>query len=98
MKGNTKVWGNRLWGAVMALCICAALSLPVPVSAGTELVVWHAYRGQEKSAFEEVIANYNKKVAAQGVSRWVVKQDAFWELATKALANSLCEFDGGDRI
>lgn len=33
-----------------------------------ELVVWHAYRADEKAALEEVVANYNKANAAKGTT------------------------------
>lgn len=32
-----------------------------------DLMVWHAYRGGEKAAFEKVVELYNKKMASKGV-------------------------------
>jgi arabinogalactan oligomer / maltooligosaccharide transport system substrate-binding protein len=43
-----------------ALCLCAVGLLPVPSFAATELVLWHAYRAEEKAALEKVVAEYNK--------------------------------------
>jgi len=36
-------------------------------AAATELVVWHAYRAEEKAAFEKVVANYNAENVAKGI-------------------------------
>ncbi len=38
----------------------AALALAGPLAAQTELIIWHAYRGAEKTAFEKVVAEFNK--------------------------------------
>ncbi|RKH49932.1 extracellular solute-binding protein [Corallococcus sp. AB050B] len=43
-----------------AFCLCAVGLLPVPSFAATELVLWHAYRAEEKAALEKVVAEYNK--------------------------------------
>src|SRR5512135_906911 len=37
-----------------------------------ELVVWHAYRGGEKTAFEKVAKLYEAKMAAKGVAVWIL--------------------------
>ncbi|CAM3572613.1 extracellular solute-binding protein [Corallococcus sp. ZKHCc1 1396] len=50
-----------------ALCLCAVGLLPVPSFAATELVLWHAYRAEEKAALEKVVAEYNKANEAKGV-------------------------------
>src|SRR5512139_1545058 len=48
--------------AVLALAAVAALCLPLAAAAqGAPLVVWHAYRGGERAAFEKVIAAYNAR-------------------------------------
>jgi arabinogalactan oligomer/maltooligosaccharide transport system substrate-binding protein len=48
-----------------ALLFSAALSAP---AWGAELVVWHAYRAEEKAAFETVVAKYNELNAAKGTT------------------------------
>ncbi len=47
-----------------------------------DLVVWHAYRAEEKTAFEKVVAEYNKAAAAKGVkvTTLAVPYDAFAEI------------------
>ena len=37
-----------------------ALASPVFAQAANELVVWHAYRGAEKAAFEKVVGMFEK--------------------------------------
>ncbi len=70
-----------------------ALVLAVLASAGgasfaqNEIVVWHAYRGEEKSAFEKVVAAYNQTNAAKGVkvTTLAVPYDAFADKITAAV-------------
>ena len=52
-----------------------------------EVVVWHAYRGGEKDAFEKVVATYNASQAAGGVkvSTLAVPYDAFADKITAAV-------------
>lgn len=51
----------------MGLLTLNLASFFIPVQAATELVVWHAYRGAEKTAFEKVAAMYNKNMASKGI-------------------------------
>lgn len=52
--------------------------LPLLASAQTELVVWHAYRGKERSAFEAAVAAYNETQAgAVKVKTLAVPYDAY---------------------
>jgi arabinogalactan oligomer/maltooligosaccharide transport system substrate-binding protein len=77
------LWGGaRIW---MALGL-VAWALQVQ-GAATTLTVWHAYRGQEKAAFEKVVANYNKRVAAKGiaVTTLAVPYDAYADKITAAV-------------
>ena len=41
----------------LATLIMAGVLLPAVAAAQVELVVWHAYRGKEKDAFDVVLAN-----------------------------------------
>ena len=52
---------------------------------GQDLVVWHAYRGEEKSAFEKVVAQYNATNPKQKVSTLAVPYDAFEDKITAAV-------------
>ena len=56
---------------LMASFVCSATA--------AELVVWHAYRGGEKAAFEKVAKLYESKMAAQGVkvSTLAIPYDAY---------------------
>jgi arabinogalactan oligomer/maltooligosaccharide transport system substrate-binding protein len=63
------------------------LALPVIALAQTkEIVVWHGYRGGEKTAFEQVIENFNKANAGKvHVSSLAVPYDAFADKITAAV-------------
>ena len=45
--------------------------------AATDLTVWHAYRGDEKAAFEKVVAMYNAKQKDVVVKTLAVPYDAY---------------------
>lgn len=45
---------------LILLTSLVALVLAGPLAAQTELIVWHAYRGAEKTAFEKVVDEFNK--------------------------------------
>jgi len=55
--------------------------------AANELVVWHAYRGAEKAAFEKVIGNFEKTPAAKGmkVSTLAIPYDAYADKISAAV-------------
>lgn len=71
--------------SLMLVLGCAALAA-APLAAG-EVVVWHAYRGEEKAAFEKVVANFNAASAAKGikVTTLAVPYDAFADKITAAV-------------
>ena len=62
-------------------------ALAAPALAQKEVVVWHAYRAEEKEALEKVVAAYNQQVAAKGVkvSTLAVPYDAFADKITAAV-------------
>jgi len=65
-----------------------ALALTGALAAGAaEIVVWHAYRAEEKEAFEKVVAQYNASAAAKGnrVTTLAVPYDAFADKITAAV-------------
>lgn len=49
----------------LMVVLCLLLGMP---ALAEELVVWHAYRADEKAAFEEVVARYNAANAGKGVT------------------------------
>ena len=59
------------------LLAAAALLLGNLAQAATELTVWHAYRGDEKTAFEKVVAMYNAKQKDVAVRTLAVPYDAY---------------------
>ena len=70
--------------------ILAALSATFAMALSTaavsaELVVWHAYRGAEKAAFEKVVSMYNQSGAADKVKTLAVPFDAYADKSTAAV-------------
>jgi len=60
--------------------------LPTSASAQAKLVVWHSYRGAEKSAFEKVVAAYNARADAKiKVDPLAVPFDAFADKISAAV-------------
>lgn len=69
----------------LASLLLAAL-LPALAAAQEKLVVWHAYRGAEKAAFEKVIATYNARATTKvKVDPLAVPYDAFADKITAAV-------------
>lgn len=68
-------------GILPALLLLA----PAPAASQTALNVWHAYRGDEKTAFEKVIANYNASHPGVKVTTLAVPYDAFADKITAAV-------------
>ena len=62
-------------------------ALAAPALAQKEVVVWHAYRAEEKEALEKVVAAYNATVAGKGikVTTLAVPYDAFADKITAAV-------------
>ncbi len=66
----------------------AALAAPATsLMAQKEVVVWHAYRAEEKAALEKVVAAYNATVASKGikVTTLAVPYDAFADKITASV-------------
>jgi len=63
------------------------IAVPSLALAQTEIVVWHSYRGEEKTALEKVVAAYNAAKAAKGVkvTTLAVPFDAFADKITAAV-------------
>lgn len=67
--------------AVLLLLLCA----PGMLAAQKEIVVWHGYRGGEKTAFEKVVNQFNQSQKAVKVSTLAVPYDAFADKITAAV-------------
>lgn len=73
-------------GAVALLLAAPAAPPAEAAAAATELVVWHAYRGAERTAFEKVIAGFNRAHAGRiTVSTLAVPYDAMADKITAAV-------------
>jgi len=69
-----------------ALILSLGWALAAPAWTQTKLVVWHAYRGGEKEAFEKVIAQFNAAHAGKVVvESLAVPYDAFADKITAAV-------------
>ena len=70
----------------LASLLLAALALLPAAAPAEDLVVWHAYRGGEKAAFEKVVAAYNARPATKvKVSTLAVPYDAFADKISAAV-------------
>jgi arabinogalactan oligomer/maltooligosaccharide transport system substrate-binding protein len=67
------------------LLLTALFIAPLFAQAQTEIVVWHAYRGGEKVAFEKVVSQYNASQKKIKVSALAVPYDAFADKITAAV-------------
>ncbi len=68
-----------------ALIATAGLALGSAATAATELTVWHAYRGDEKAAFEKVVGQYNAKQKDVVVKTLAVPYDAYADKITASV-------------
>jgi arabinogalactan oligomer / maltooligosaccharide transport system substrate-binding protein len=73
---------GRLIAAVATGGLLAAAPL---AQATTEIVVWHAYRGGEKAAFEKVVGMYNAKQKSVAVKTLAVPYDAYADKITASV-------------
>ena len=70
----------------LLLGLAVVIALPNMAAAQTELVVWHAYRGMEKTAFEKVVAMFNQeRVDDIMVKPLAVPYDAYADKITAAV-------------
>ena len=78
---------NRRTASRHILLIAASLTLlgAGRALAATELIVWHAYRGAEKSAFEKVAKQYNAGQSSVSVKTLAVPYDAYADKVTASI-------------
>lgn len=70
---------------ILATVLAALAALPIAARA-EELVVWHAYRGGEKAAFEKVVAAFNALPGTKArVTTLAVPYDAFADKISAAV-------------
>jgi arabinogalactan oligomer/maltooligosaccharide transport system substrate-binding protein len=69
----------------LSLSLLALLFFPALAAAQKEIVVWHGYRGDEKTAFEKVIAQFNQSNKGIKVTTLAVPYDAFADKITAAV-------------
>jgi arabinogalactan oligomer / maltooligosaccharide transport system substrate-binding protein len=71
--------------ALAAVATLAAFAAAPVAQAATDLVVWHAYRGDEKAAFEKVVGMYNAKQKDVAVKTLAVPYDAYADKITASV-------------
>ncbi|MBI2572099.1 MAG: extracellular solute-binding protein [Candidatus Schekmanbacteria bacterium] len=79
---------QRRWvwrGAIAALAIFGGTYLTGDAAAKDTLVLWHAYRGEERAALESVIATFNAGSASAHVDLLAIPYDAFADKITAAV-------------
>lgn len=71
----------------LAQTLLVALALVVPdlALAATKIVVWHAYRGKERAALEQVAQGFNTKQADIVIELLPIPYDAFPDKVTAAI-------------
>ncbi|HET9298615.1 MAG TPA: extracellular solute-binding protein [Candidatus Polarisedimenticolaceae bacterium] len=69
------------------LTLALLVTFALPAFAQKEIVVWHAYRGEEKEAFEKVVAAFNQASTAKGIkaTTLAVPFDAFADKISAAV-------------
>jgi arabinogalactan oligomer/maltooligosaccharide transport system substrate-binding protein len=70
---------------VLTLALISAFAPALALAQPKEVVVWHAYRGDEKAAFEKVVAQFNQSHPNIKVSTLAVPYDAFADKITAAV-------------
>lgn len=77
----------KLFFKTVAAAGVLALGAHAFAQGGNELVVWHAYRGAEKSAFEKVVGMFEKSPGAKGikVNTLAIPYDAYADKISAAV-------------
>ena len=78
------IFSGRLGGLIRASVL---LAFSAQSAFAAELIVWHAYRGGEKAAFEKVVGMYNEQLGPGGVAvkTLAVPYDAYADKITAAV-------------
>jgi arabinogalactan oligomer / maltooligosaccharide transport system substrate-binding protein len=78
-------YNSSLRTALGALALAAGFVFTTVAGAATSLTVWHAYRGDEKAAFEKVVAQFNAKQKDIAVRTLAVPYDAYADKITASV-------------
>jgi arabinogalactan oligomer / maltooligosaccharide transport system substrate-binding protein len=81
MSRSKRGFTGRLFAAVAMGGLMAA----APLAQSADIVVWHAYRGDEKAAFEKVVGMYNAKQKDVAVKTLAVPYDAYADKITASV-------------
>ncbi len=76
---------NPIRSFPVLLTLASLLLLPALAAAQKEIVIWHAYRGAEKTAFEKVVDQFNKSHTGIKATTLAVPYDAFADKITAAV-------------
>ena len=76
---------NTRWTTRFLLAAAAWLAIAPAALAATEIVVWHAYRGDEKAAFEKVIGMFNASQGKVVANTLAVPYDAYADRITASI-------------
>jgi arabinogalactan oligomer/maltooligosaccharide transport system substrate-binding protein len=68
-----------------SLALLLALGVTSGRSAAADLVLWHAYRAEEKAALEKLVAQYNAQTKGPKVTTLAVPYDAFADKISAAV-------------
>jgi arabinogalactan oligomer/maltooligosaccharide transport system substrate-binding protein len=77
--------GKTSWTTRVLAVAAAWLALAPAATAATEIVVWHAYRGDEKAAFEKVIGMFNASQGKVVAKTLAVPYDAYADRITASI-------------
>jgi arabinogalactan oligomer/maltooligosaccharide transport system substrate-binding protein len=72
-------------GLFAAVAMGGFLAAAPAAQAATDIVVWHAYRGDEKAAFEKVVGMYNARQKDVAVKTLAVPYDAYADKITASV-------------
>jgi arabinogalactan oligomer / maltooligosaccharide transport system substrate-binding protein len=77
----------RTVGLQTSLAIALALPFTADTASAAEVILWHAYRAEEKAALEKVVAGFNAANAAKGIKvvTLAVPYDAFADKISAAV-------------
>jgi arabinogalactan oligomer / maltooligosaccharide transport system substrate-binding protein len=76
---------NQMQKTLGMLLVALALLAPDLAPAATKVVVWHAYRGKERTALEQVAQAFNQKQAEIQIELLPIPYDAFPDKVTAAI-------------
>ena len=75
----------RRFKLVFASLLTVALAVASGPAAAADLVLWHAYRAEEKAALEKLVAQYNATTKGPKVTTLAVPYDAFADKISAAV-------------